>query len=145
MLPPSAKAFLQRWLITTFAVLIAAHVVKGISYDNVSGLLFASLLLGVMNAFFRPIMLLITLPLLILSFGFFVLIINAILLYLVDWVVRGFHVASFWSAFWGALVISLISLMTNVLLGTGRPHIDPAQRRGPPDPPGTGGGPIIDV
>ena len=74
------KPFLQRWAITTVAVLVAANVVTGIRYDTTGGLLAASLLLGILNAFLRPVMLLLSLPLLILTLGMFTLVINAILL-----------------------------------------------------------------
>lgn len=143
MPPQSAKAFFQRWLITTLAVLVAAHVVRGISYDTVPGLLIASLLLGILNAFLRPVMLLLSLPLLILTFGLFTLVINALLLYFVGWLVEPFSVDTFWAAFWGGLVISLISLVANAFLGTGR-NEDERPRRRPPGPP-DGSGPVIDV
>jgi putative membrane protein len=100
------KEFLQRWLITTVAVLVAAHIVPGIEYTNVTDLFVASLLLGVLNAIARPILMLLSLPLVILSLGLFLLVINAGLLYFVGWVVKGFNVAGFWSAFFGALIIS---------------------------------------
>ncbi len=145
-MPSDLKAFLQRWSINTLAVLVAANVVRGIRYDNLTGLLVASLLLGILNAFVRPIMLLLSLPLLVLTLGFFTLIINAMLLYLVGWLVRPFHVESFWAAFWGGLVISFISLLANSMLGIGHARIE--VKRGRSTRPGRkddGGGPIIDV
>lgn len=139
------REFVQRWIITTLAVLVAAHVVRGISYESVVGLLVASLLLGILNAFLRPFVLLLSLPLLIATFGLFILVINALLLYFVGWLVESFHVDGAWSAFWGGIVISVISLIANLLLGTARIE----HRRGsrPPDqgPPHGGSGPVIDV
>lgn len=155
--PPTSERrwvrFLQRWLVTTLAVLVAAHVVKGISYDSAAGLFVASLLLGILNAFVRPVMLLLSLPILVYSLGLFVLFINAFLLYLVGHTVRGFHVEGFWAAFWGGLVISLTSLVVTLLTGTSRarfqfrrgsrpPSTSGPFRRPPPDGPS---GPIIDV
>jgi putative membrane protein len=140
------KPFLQRWVITTLAVLVAANVVKGIHYDSIGGLLAASLLLGILNAFLRPIMLLLSLPLLILTLGLFTLVINALLLYFVGWLVQPFHVESFWAAFWGALVISLISLVVNSMLGIGNARVEVNRgRKASPKRKDDGEGPIIDV
>ena len=94
-----SETFLKRWLIDTLAVLVAAHVVSGINYTTLGGLLVASLLLGILNAFLRPFLLLLSLPLLILSLGLFALIINALLLSLVAWLVDSFEVRSFWEEF----------------------------------------------
>ena len=116
MSPPLRK-FFRRWLVDALAVLVAAHVVRGISYDSFAGLLVASLLLGILNAFFRPVLLLLSLPLLLVTLGLFILVINALLLYFVGSLVRSFHIASFAAAFWGALVISLVSMVVNSLIG----------------------------
>jgi putative membrane protein len=142
------KPFAQRWLITTLAVLVAANVVPGIRYDTVAGLFVASLLLGILNAFVRPIMLLLSLPLLVFSLGLSFLFINALLLYLVGQLVRTFHVGGFWSAFWGGLVISIVSTLVSLLTGTGSGRIQ--VRRGRPGSqapraPKPPGGPVIDV
>lgn len=139
------KPFLQRWAITTLAVLAAANVVSGIHYDSVSGLLVASLLLGILNAFFRPIMMLFALPLLILTLGLFTLIINAMLLSFVGWLVRPFHVDSFGAAFWGSVVISIVSLAVNFLLGTNRIQVKTQSGKRPPGGRDGGNGPVIDV
>ena len=145
-MPSNLKPFLQRWLITTLAVLVAANVVRGIHYDTLAGLLVASLLLGVLNAFLRPLLLLFSLPLLILTLGLFTFVINALLLYFVGWLVRPFHVESFAAAFWGGLVISLVSVVANLLLGTGGARVEVKRgRTRPPDSKDDGGGPVIDV
>ena len=114
------KSFFQRWLINTLAVLVAVNVVKGLEYDSFISLLVASLLLGILNAFVRPVIMLLSLPLLLFSLGLFTLVINAFLLFLVGQIVKSFHVASFGSAFWGALVISLVAMIANRLTGTGQ-------------------------
>jgi putative membrane protein len=147
------KEFLQRWLITTVAVLVAAHIIPGINYDHATDLFVASLLLGVLNAIARPILMLLSLPLVILSLGLFLLVINAGLLYFVGWLVKGFHVGGFWSAFFGALVISITGVILNTLTGTGnaRVKVSGNVNRGsgpqnrPPRNDDKGGGPIIDV
>ena len=102
-------AFVIRWLVTTVAVLVAAHVIPGMTYEGWGALLGASLLLGIINAFIRPILLLLSLPFIIITMGLFIFVINALLLMLVSKIVPAFQVAGFWSAFFGAIVISLVS------------------------------------
>ena len=140
------KEFLQRWLITTVSVLVATHMVDGIEYDNWQGLLVATLALGLLNAFLRPLLLLLSLPLVVVTLGLFTLVINAVLLYLVGQL-KFFHVRSFSAAFWGALVISLVSLLLNSFTRTGdaRIEVHRGKRRPPADKPDNGDGPVIDV
>jgi putative membrane protein len=149
MLPP-LKLFLQRWLINTIAVLVAANIIPGIEHDTLPALLVASLLLGVLNALLRPLLLLLSLPLVIFTLGLFTLVINALLLMFVGQMVKSFHVETFWAAFWGALIISFVSLVLNTFSGTGEKRIDlrtrnPHRRRDDQDPRDSGGGPVIDV
>lgn len=158
IMPPKFKEFLQRWAITTVAVLSAAHIVEKIHYDHWHGLLIATLLLGILNAFLRPLILIatfgllgafnfalglrfaiITLPLQILLFGFFLLALNALLLLFVGQLVPGFHAEQFWTAFKGGLVISVISLLLYTITGTGHTRIQ--MQRGKPGPPSGGSGP----
>ncbi|MFM7103602.1 MAG: phage holin family protein [Verrucomicrobiota bacterium] len=138
--------FLQRWLVITVGVLVAAQVVPGIRYDTLSSLLVASLLLGLLNAFVRPVLLLLSLPLVVFTFGIGFLVINALLFWGVGFAVRGFQVAGFWPAFWGALVVSATCLLVSVLLGRG-PRMETRRGPPPPPPPGppAGQGPVIDV
>ena len=145
MMPPRLKKFIQSWIINTAAVLVAVSIVPGIHYDKTVDLLVASLLLGILNAFFRPILLLLALPLLIFSLGLFVLVINALLLYFVGLLLPGFQVGGFWAAFWGALIISIVSLVLNSLTRTGNSRIEFRRGRRPPGSDGGGGGPVIDV
>lgn len=153
---PKVKAFLQAWLINTVAVLTAAHVVDGISYDTAVDLIVATLLLGVLNAFVRPLLLLLSLPLLLFTLGLFTLVINAGLLWFVGELVKGFHVATFWSACKAALLIAIINLLLNGLTRTGESrfsfsHSIRRKRGGDPTPkppvrgPDDKGGPMIDV
>lgn len=135
--------FFQRWIITTLAVLVAANVVKGLTYDHVGALLVASLLLGFLNAFVRPVLYVISLPLVVYTLGMFIFVINALLLWCVGSLVKGFHVAGFWPAFWGALVISTVSLIANAFLGKGpRVQVKQGGRR---RKSGGDDGPVIDV
>ena len=137
------KKFLQSWLINTLAVLVAVYVVPGIHYQNWLDLLVASLLLGILNAVIRPILMVLSLPLLIFSLGLFMLVINALLLDFVGYLLHPqFSVTEFSAAFWGALVISLVSIILNKLTGTGRSRIHFERRR---PPRGGGDGPVIDI
>lgn len=140
------KLFLQRWLINTLAVLVASYLVAGISYGKPLDLIAAALILGILNAILRPILMLLSLPLLIFTLGLFTLVINALLLLLASWLVgeAHFHVDGFWSAFWGALIISLVSIILNSITGTGKTRVA-VQKASTPRPPDDSGGPVIDV
>ncbi|HYG23040.1 MAG TPA: phage holin family protein [Verrucomicrobiae bacterium] len=142
---PNIKRFLQTWAINTLAVLVAVSILPGIRYERIVDLFVASLLLGVLNAFVRPILLLMALPLLIFSLGLFIFVINALLLYFIGSILTGFHVDSFWWAFGGALVISTVSFFLNLLTGNKRGRIETQRPPNPPDPGPPGKGPIIDV
>ncbi len=147
---PPLKLFLQRWFINTIAVLVAANVIPGIEYGTLASLLVASLLLGILNALLRPLLLLLSLPLVVFTLGLFTLVINALLLMLVGQLVKSFWVDTFWAAFWGALIISCVSLVLNTFSRTGEHRIDlRTRRRRPPrngdDRRGPDGGPVIDV
>jgi|SRR5882762_4203202 len=140
---PGLKKFILNWLINTLAVLVAVYVVPGIHYGSPIDLIAASLVLGILNAVVRPIMLLLALPLLIFTLGFFLLVINGLVLYLVGFLLRPhFYVESFWAAFWGALIISIVSIVLNALTGNTRVRIE---RRPPPSDRQDGSGPAIDI
>jgi putative membrane protein len=141
------KRFLQSWLINTLSVLVAVYLVKGIHYEKPLDLVVASLVLGILNSVIRPVLMLVALPLLVFTLGLFTLVINALLLFFVGNLLRPhFQVDSFWAAFWGALVISLVSLILNSLTGAGNTRVRVQRHRSPPPGPHDGGGgPIIDV
>ena len=119
------RHFVFRWAITTLAVVIAASVIDGIRYDSAGALLSAALLLGILNAFVRPILLLLMAPLIILTLGLFIFVVNGLLLLLVNDLVHGFHVDSFGSAFWGAILISIVSWILSAFFrgSDGRVHV----------------------
>jgi putative membrane protein len=106
------KPFLVRWLVTTFAVFVTAPIV-GIRYEGLDTLLAASLLLGVMNAFVRPLLLLLSLPFILATLGFFILVVNALMLEVVSFVLPSFHVPSLGRAFFGSILISLVSWLVS--------------------------------
>ncbi len=154
--PPKAARllrFLQSWGINTFAVMVAVGLVHGhITCQSPVDLIIASLLLGILNAFVKPVLMLLALPLVIFSLGLFTFVINALMLYGVGWLMgppffktAHFQVDSFGFAFLGALIISVVSMVLNVLTGGTRVSV---RRRRPP-PPGKSGDdddkPVIDV
>lgn len=102
------RPFLVRWLVTTAAVYIAAPL-AGLHYDSGRCLIAAALILGIVNAFVRPLVMLLSLPFIVLTLGVGILIVNALLLMAVSGLVPCFHVDSFWNAFFGAIFISLVS------------------------------------
>ena len=110
------RGLLIRWLILTIAIFITAYLIDGIYVAGFLSAFFAAAILGLLNAFFRPILLILTLPINILSLGLFTFIINAMLLMMVSGLIPGFQVYGFWSAVFGSLLISLVSwLLTSFI------------------------------
>jgi putative membrane protein len=138
--------FLEIWLINTLAVVVAVIILRGhIRYGKPTDLIIASLLLGILNAFVRPILMRLALPLVIFTLGLFTLVINALVLYFVG-VLMGTHfqVDSFGFAFLGAIIISIVSIALNVVTGMGNARVT-FQRRPPPPSKSDDDGPVIDV
>jgi putative membrane protein len=104
---------LLRWLILTSGIIIASYLLEGIHVSGFFSAFLAAALLGIMNALFRPILILLTLPINILSLGLFTFVINALMLMLVSGVISGFEVHGFWTALLGSLIISIISWLLN--------------------------------
>lgn len=98
-----------RWLILTFSIIVSAYLLEGIQVSGFISAFFAAAILGILNAFFRPILFILTLPINILSLGFFTFVINAAMLLMVSGVIPGFDVNGFWPAVFGSLLISLVS------------------------------------
>ena len=100
---------LAKWLVNSLALFAADYLVSGLAiYDFWSGLA-AAALLGIVNAVIRPVLIILTLPINIMTLGLFTLVINALMLRLVAWLVGGITITGFWPAFWGAIIISLVS------------------------------------
>jgi putative membrane protein len=123
--PATMRHFVFRWMITTVAVMVVPAFISGIRYDTVGALIGAALLLGILNAFVRPVLLILSAPLILVTLGFFILVINALMLFWVPGMVTGFHVDGFGSAFWGAILISLISWVLSAFFrgSDGRVHV----------------------
>jgi len=127
------RGILLRWLILTAAILLAAYLLDGIEVRDFFSAFLAAAVLGILNAFFRPLLLLLTLPLNILSLGLFTFVINALLLKMASGVIDGFEVHGFWTALFGALIITLVSGLLNTLIVNEQGRRDPgspAQGRG---------------
>ena len=104
---------LIRWLTTTAAIVATSYLLDGIRVSGFLPAVFAAAILGILNAFFRPIALLLTLPINILSLGLFTFIINALMLKMASGIIPGFEVYGFWTAIFGSLLISVISWLLN--------------------------------
>jgi putative membrane protein len=126
------RGLVIRWLILTAAITLASYLLDGIHVSGFFSALGAAAILGVLNAFFRPILILLTLPINILSLGLFTFVINALLLKMVSGVISGFQVYGFWSALFGSLVISIVSgLLSSFINERGRvEYIDLKRRSG---------------
>jgi putative membrane protein len=120
--------FILRIVVYTLALLVAAHVVPGIRLDGLASALVAGLLLGLVNAIVRPILVVLTFPITLLTLGLFLLVLNAFCLWLVSVFVPGFNVAGFWPAFWGALIVSVVSWILTALISD-RGRVERIERR----------------
>jgi putative membrane protein len=118
------RHFVFRWAVTTFAVFVAAPIC-GISYSSFGCLLGASLLLGIVNAFIRPVLLILSAPLILLSLGFFILVVNGLMLLFVGQIIPCFRVPGFWNAFFGAMIVSFVSWLLSAFFrgSDGRVHV----------------------
>ena len=109
--------FFLRWSMNLLALMVAASLIDGIRIKSLGMGILAAGILGVVNAIIRPVVLLLTLPINILTLGLFTLVINAFMLKIVADLVPGFTIETFRAAFWGALVISLVSWLLNIFIG----------------------------
>jgi putative membrane protein len=112
-----------RWLTLTCAILLASYLLNGIHVKSFMSALGAAAMLGILNAFFRPIALILTLPINILTLGLFTFVINALMLKMASGVIGGFEVHGFWTAIFGSLIISLVSWGLNTFISE-KGHVD---------------------
>src|SRR5262249_52437630 len=105
--------FVIRVLVNAAAIWLATEVVPGIGASTTTTIVVAALVLGLVNAIVRPILLVLTLPLTLVTLGLFLFVLNALCLWLTSKIVPGFHVLGFWAAFWGALIVSALSWAVN--------------------------------
>jgi putative membrane protein len=121
------KGFLLRLLITALGLWVADQLLSGITITGTGALIVSALLLGIVNAVIRPVILILTLPLTVLTLGFFVLIVNGISLAIAAWLVPGFHIAGLWSATLGAIIVGLTGWAASAFIG-GSGRIERMQR-----------------
>ena len=123
--------FLLHWALTAFALWVASHVFKGMRFSSTGALVVAALLLGLANAVVRPLLVLLTLPLTLITFGLFLLVINAVVLMLVAKLVEGFQLDGFWTALWASLFMSLLSVVLGAFVLGGTPDFTIQTSPGP--------------
>ena len=104
------------WLVNALALLALPYVFPGVKVDTFGAALIAALALGLINALIRPLLILLTLPVTLLTLGLFIFVINGLLFWWVGSFVDGFHVSGFWSGFFGAIIYSIISWLLSMLL-----------------------------
>ena len=128
-----------RWLILTAAILAAAYLVDGIVVSGFWAAFFAAAILGILNVFFKPLLILLTLPVNILTLGLFTVVINAVLLKMASALITGFDIHGFWPAVLGAVIISVVNWLLGTLLsgegsrgGGANPGNSRGARRVPP-------------
>ena len=113
-------SILLKWIIMAAAVLIAAYFIPGVRVASFFSALWVALFLGIVNLFLKPILILITLPINILTLGLFTFVINAALILLASHAVRGFEVAGFWWAMIYGIVLSIVNYLLNRIVGPRR-------------------------
>lgn len=116
------KGLVVRWLILTAAIVLAAYWIDGIHVGGFHIAFFAAAVLGILNALVRPVLIILTLPLNILTLGLFTFVINALLLKVTSALIPGFDVRGFWPAVFGALVISIVNWLLSTLISDKMKH-----------------------
>lgn len=125
------RGLLIRFTVTGIAVFLASQIVPGITIESASAGIAAVILLAFLNAIVRPVLYLFSLPFIVLSLGLFMVVINALLLHVVAWLVKGFVVEGFWPSAWGALIISVTSTILNLWVSE-QGHVEMVIHRKPP-------------
>lgn len=111
--------FLIHWAITALSLWAASYVFAGLKFTDTSSLIVSALLLGLANGLVRPVLVFLTFPLTLVTLGFFLLVINALMILLVSSMVEGFRVSGFWTAFFASIFISVLSFLLSVFLEGG--------------------------
>lgn len=113
-------SFLFRLIITTLAVVISAHYIPGLVIKNLTDAVIFGLVLGLINAFIRPIISLLTLPITVLTLGLFALVINAFTFWLASEISYGVHILTVAGAFWGGGIVWIVSIIANIFVKTNK-------------------------
>jgi len=115
-------SFVITWAITALSLWVASYLFRGIKFEGAGSIIIAALLLGFANAIVRPLLIILTLPLTLLTFGLFLLVINALMIMLVSALVRGFSVSGFWTALFASIFISILSFFISATIDGGPPE-----------------------
>ena len=125
------RGLLVRLLVTALGLWLASALVPGMRADGGATLILAALLLGIVNAVVRPVVILLTLPITVVTLGLFLLVVNAAMLGLVGWMLEGLSVSGFWAALFGSLIVSLTSMVASWYIGPrGRVEVIVVERHG---------------
>ncbi|WP_028602841.1 phage holin family protein [Ottowia thiooxydans] len=108
--------FLVQWAITALALWVASYIFKGVKFDSTGALIVSALLLGFANAIVKPLLVILTLPLTVITFGLFLLVVNALVILLVSALVKGFRLSGFWTALFASLFVSVLSFLIGALV-----------------------------
>jgi len=117
------SGFLLQWAVSSFCLWASSYVFSGIRFADNGSLVVAALLLGVVNAAVRPLLIVLTLPLTFVTLGAFLLVINALMILLVSWLVRGFSVSGFWTALFASIFISVLGTVLSAALDHREPPV----------------------
>src|SRR6185312_10815938 len=109
-------AFLAHWGVTSLSLWIASLMFHGISFSSKKSLFISALLLGLVNAVVKPVIIILTIPLTLITFGFFLLVINALMMMLVSALVPGFRISGFWTAFFASIIVTVVSLFIGTMV-----------------------------
>ena len=124
---PQLHDFLVHWGVMSLSLWVASGIFNGLEFQSKTSLLISALMLGFANALLRPILIILTLPLTFLTLGFFLLVINAMMILLVANIVKGFKVSSFWTAFFASIFIAAFSFLIELMLpGSSSPILIPS-------------------
>lgn len=106
--------FIVKILLSSLSVVVASWLLPGVTIENYFTALMVAFVLALLNMVFKPIMVIFTIPITIFTLGFFLLVINAVIALIADWVVPGFFITGFWSAFWFSLIVTIINYFINL-------------------------------
>ena len=123
--------FLVRAAVVGLGLWLASKVVPGIAFDSTGTLIAAAILLGIVNAFIRPILIILTFPITLVTLGLFLIVINGLMIEFVAWLLPTFHVAGLWPAIFAAIIVSLTSWAMSGWVGSPRGRIDVVTVRRP--------------
>lgn len=119
-------SFIVQWLITSLSLWASSYVFAGIKFNDTRALIISALLLGFANAIVKPLLIILTLPLTLVTFGLFLLVINALMILLVSSLVKGFTVSGFWTAFFASIFVSVLSFLIGASFSSdGSPPLQP--------------------